>query len=92
MVDVQRPAPANMTLTASGPAGTICGENLSVTIKVKDFKDIGTLDFSVNWDPTKLELLDYTPLTIDDDAPLNGEFPPLGQLTYTWDDADLDYG
>jgi hypothetical protein len=87
------PPAANLTLTASGPSGTICGENLSVTIKVKDFTDIGTLDFSVNWDPTKLELLSYTPVVIDDDAPLNGEFFSTGQLTYTWADASFpDYG
>ncbi|NUM78655.1 T9SS type A sorting domain-containing protein, partial [candidate division KSB1 bacterium] len=80
-------------LTAEGPAGPLAsGAPVTVTIKVDKFTNIGTLQFSVNWDPAELQLDNNTPVTIDDDAPLIGT-PASGELTYTWLDADFpDYG
>ncbi|MCL4708501.1 T9SS type A sorting domain-containing protein [bacterium] len=82
-----------LLLTAEGPAGPIAnGAPVAVTIKVDKFTNIGTLQFSINWDPSELQLDSNTPLTIDDDAPVIGT-PAAGQLTYTWFDADFpDYG
>ncbi len=81
-----------LILTAEGPTGPVAsGAPVEVTIKVDKFTNLGTLQFSVNWDPSELQLDGNTPLTIDDDAPLIGT-PASGQLTYSWFDADIDYG
>ncbi|MCK6562266.1 T9SS type A sorting domain-containing protein [bacterium] len=81
-----------LILTAEGPAGPLAsGAPVTVTIKVDKFTNIGTLQFSITWDPTELQLDSNTPLTIDDDAPLIGT-PASGQLTYSWFDSDIDYG
>ncbi len=82
-----------LILTAEGPAGPLAsGAPVTVTIKADKFVNLGTLQFSVNWDPAELQLDSNIPLTIDDDAPVIGA-PASGQLTYTWLDADFpDYG
>ncbi|MBK8194567.1 MAG: HYR domain-containing protein [Lewinellaceae bacterium] len=78
-----------LKLTAEGPAGPLtCGDLVSVTIKTTDFTDIGTLDFSVNWDAAELSLQGNTPLTIDGDAPVIGT-PMANQLTFSWFDGDF---
>lgn len=81
-----------LILTAEGPAGPVAsGAPVTVTIKAEKFTNLGTLQFSINWDPSELQLDGNTPLTIDGDAPVIGT-PVAGQLTYTWFDADIDYG
>ncbi|NUO81845.1 T9SS type A sorting domain-containing protein, partial [candidate division KSB1 bacterium] len=82
-----------LILTAEGPAGPLAsGAPVAVMIKVDKFTNLGTLQFSVNWDPSELQLDSNTPVTIDDDVPVIGT-PAAGQLTYTWFDADFpDYG
>lgn len=79
---------ADLSLIATGPQGAVCGDEVSVQIKVEDFENIGSLQFSVNWDDTQLQLLGNTPLTIDGDAPVIGT-PAADQLTYSWADADF---
>jgi len=70
-----------LILTAEGPTGLLAsGAPVTVTIKADRFTNLGTLQFSINWDPAELQLQSNTPLTIDDDAPLIGA-PASGQLT-----------
>ncbi|MBK6902412.1 MAG: HYR domain-containing protein [Saprospirales bacterium] len=79
---------ADLSLVATGPQEAVCGDLVSVEISVDDFENIGTLQFSVNWDDTQLQLLSNTPLNTDGDAPVIGT-PATDQLTYSWLDGDL---
>ncbi|MBK8969770.1 MAG: HYR domain-containing protein [Lewinellaceae bacterium] len=78
----------DMALTASGPASATCGETIAVQIKADQFTNLGTLQFSVNWNNAQLQLIGNTSLTIDGDAPTIGT-PMPDQLTYSWFDADF---
>ncbi|MCB0542809.1 MAG: HYR domain-containing protein, partial [Saprospiraceae bacterium] len=78
-----------LKLTAEGPAGPLtCGELFDVTVKVTDFTDIGSLDFSVNWDASEVSLQSDVPAVIEGDAPVTGT-PMADQYTFTWFDTDF---
>ncbi|MBK8923820.1 MAG: DUF5011 domain-containing protein [Saprospirales bacterium] len=78
----------DLALTAIGPEGAVCGAEISVRIEVQQFVSIGSLQFSVNWDDTELQLLSNPALAIDGDMPVIGT-PATDQLTYSWADADF---
>ncbi len=77
----------DLSLVATGPQEAVCGDEISVEISVEDFENIGSLQFSVNWDDTQLQLLGNTPLIIDGDMPIVGPFS--NEFTYTWADTDF---
>ncbi|MBK9255457.1 MAG: HYR domain-containing protein [Saprospiraceae bacterium] len=80
---------AQLTLSSSSVSSmAACGDNVVISIKAESgFTDIGSLQFSVNWDPSKLEYVSNVPVTIDDDDPAIGT--GIGNLTFTWFDSDF---
>ncbi len=79
-----------LTLSANGPASATCGDEIMITIKAENgFDDIASLQYSVNWDPTKLMFVPMSDVatTIDGSPATTGTFNVgLGQLTYGWFD------
>lgn len=86
-------ANAQLNLDITGPSSAVCGDQVTVEVRaVSGFTDIGSLQFSVNWDPFQLTYVSSTFLTIDGDDPLTGDFSGTGVYTYTWTDSNGPYG
>lgn len=80
---------AQLTLSSTSNVNVAaCGDNVVISIKaVSGFNNLGTLQYSVNWDQSKLQYISNAPVTIDGDAPAIGL--GAGTLTYTWFDGDF---
>ncbi|MFN8303116.1 MAG: choice-of-anchor D domain-containing protein [Saprospiraceae bacterium] len=87
-------APAPLVLSANGPASATCGQNITITIKAEDgFDDIASDQFSVNWDPAKLQYVSHTNPSVGGDASGVGTFSVAsGQITYAWFDGTAPNG
>ncbi len=78
-----------ITLTAAGPTSAICGDIVNITIEnTTGFDDLISLQYSVDWDQTKLKYLSHTALQIGGAGgnPFIGTVNALsnGELTYSW--------
>jgi hypothetical protein len=70
-----------------GLSEVACGADIDVQVRVSNFQDINSMDFSVNWDPTKFEYFNASAPNIDGSpAYLNTTEATLGHLGYTWGD------
>ncbi len=84
-----------LTLESAGPDSAACGDTITVTIAaISGFTDIGTLQYSINWDETQLMFISDSALQIGGvgGEPLLGTGNTAnGELTYSWiDPAGLD--
>jgi Cohesin domain/HYR domain/Dockerin type I domain/Bacterial Ig-like domain (group 2) len=82
--------PLTLTSLIQGSSMVGCGSEITVDVQVSNFQDINSLDFSINWDPTKFQYVGHTAPAIDGSVPtipLGGT--GLGQLAFLWfDNAD----
>ncbi|MCE7926671.1 MAG: HYR domain-containing protein [Haliscomenobacteraceae bacterium CHB4] len=84
-----------LTLETTGPDSAACGELITVHIRtISGFTDIGSLQYSVNWDETQLQYVSYVATQIGGmggDPLLGTGNTANGELTYSWvDPAGLD--
>ncbi|MBK8923810.1 MAG: hypothetical protein IPM81_20370 [Saprospirales bacterium] len=80
-----------LTLTSVAPISVTCGDQIQIPIQVSNsFTDISSLQFSVEWDETKLQYLGNTALQIGgvggDPLIGDGDALTMGELSYTWFD------
>ncbi len=77
-----------LTLTATGPASATCGDQIMFFVEATNgFTDISSLQYSVNWDQTKLMYVSHDSTVIGGGGPANGIMNVAnGQLTYAWFD------
>ena len=78
----------DLVLSTNGPATVYCGDSVVVTIVAESgFNNLGSLQYSVNWDALLLELLSYDALQIGGADPFIGDGNVfLGELTSSWVD------
>ena len=83
-------APTTLALTATGPATALCGDIITVTVQAASgFIDMGSLQFSLNWNLSELSYISHTVTAIGGGAPstvLYPASPPHNQMTYSWFD------
>ncbi|AEE52989.1 beta strand repeat-containing protein [Haliscomenobacter hydrossis] len=77
-----------LTLSASSVSSANCGDMVSVEIGVNNtFEDIGSLQFSVNWNPAQLEYVSNSALQIGGGSPVLGDVDVAsGDFIYSWID------
>lgn len=77
-----------ITLTTNGPATAACDNEITYTVKVTNgFIAMSSLQYSINWDQTKLQYLSHTAIVIGGGAPVIGAVNAAdGQLIYSWFD------
>ncbi|MBK6929493.1 MAG: hypothetical protein IPH12_01015 [Saprospirales bacterium] len=79
-----------LTLTSVAPISVTCGDQIQIPIQVSNsFTDISSLQYSVEWDETKLQYLGNTPLQIGGvggDPVIGDGNVANGELTYSWFD------
>lgn len=84
------PAPG-LNLFMDAPESVECGEEFVVDIvAAANFTDLGTLQFSVDWDGNVFQTIAIEPQTIDNSTPLTGFVN--GVLVYSWLDSSGMYG
>jgi hypothetical protein len=86
--------PADLTLSANGPDKVHCGDFIEVTIKTESgFKDILSLQYSLQWDPTIFKYISNVPESIGGALPaIQTIGTGLGELGYSWFDLAGAYG
>lgn len=84
------PAPG-LNLFIDAPESAECGEEFVVDIvAAANFTDLGTLQFSVDWDTDVFTTVAIEPQTVDNSTPLTGFIG--GVLIYSWLDSSGMYG
>ena len=76
-------------LSVVSPDSAACGDLVTFQIVgTSGFTDISSQQYSINWDPTKLEYFSNTVTAIGGGTPGIGDFDVAnGQLTYVWFDS-----
>lgn len=82
-------AGGDITLSLSSLTDTVrCGDTLIVAVNIEGFTNIGSLDFSVNFNDMQLRYLDVIPTDLGGETPLVGEpgvgMVPTTAITYGW--------
>ncbi len=77
-----------LTLSTTGPSSVTCDETVTILIKsVNGFKDMSSLQYSVNWDPGKFSYVSNMTTAIGGASPSIGTFAVgMGKITYAWVD------
>lgn len=84
-------AAPGLNLFMDAPESAECGEEFTVDIvAAANFTDLGTLQFSVDWDGNVFQTVAIEPQTIDNSTPLTGFVN--GVLVYSWLDSSGMYG
>ncbi len=62
------------------------GDTISVDLRVSDFDDIGSIQFSLNWSNTELEFLSYSTQSLTNGLAINPNQASSGVLVFSWFD------